>query len=141
MFLISHRGNLNGVESENENSPNYIKNAISHGFHVEIDVWDVAGTYYLGHDDPQHIVNKEFLSNNRLWCHAKNIDALHHMLKDGIHCFWHQSDDVAITSKGFIWTYPGKNLTNKSIAIFLGPPEDDFDKNISGICSDYIQQF
>ena len=25
MYLISHRGNLNGVESENENNPKYLK--------------------------------------------------------------------------------------------------------------------
>jgi len=34
MYLISHRGNLNGVESENENNPKYLKIAIN----VEVDV-------------------------------------------------------------------------------------------------------
>lgn len=38
MYLISHRGNLNGVESENENNPKYLKIAINKGFNVEVDV-------------------------------------------------------------------------------------------------------
>ena len=39
MILISHRGNLNGPKPDQENSPNYINNAISKGYNVEIDVW------------------------------------------------------------------------------------------------------
>ena len=38
MRLISHRGNINGIESVHENNPNYIENAIMLGFDVEIDM-------------------------------------------------------------------------------------------------------
>ena len=39
MYLISHRGNLEGPKAEYENSISYIENAISKGFEVEVDVW------------------------------------------------------------------------------------------------------
>jgi len=38
MYLISHRCNLNGVESENENNPKYLKIAINKEFNVEVDI-------------------------------------------------------------------------------------------------------
>jgi hypothetical protein len=37
--LISHRGNLLGLDKENENNPNYILNSINLGYEVEVDVW------------------------------------------------------------------------------------------------------
>ena len=76
MILISHRGNLNGVDSERENSIEYISEALDSGFDVEVDVWNLAGRYLLGHDEPLHIVGKRFSQNDNLWCHAKNIQAL-----------------------------------------------------------------
>ena len=75
--------------------------------------------------------------NNFLWCHAKNIDAFKKMLQRGIHCFWHQEDDVTLTSNGYIWTYPGKQLTTKSICVL--PEKVNYNKfDCAGICSDYI---
>ena len=57
--------------------------------------------------------------------------------------FWHQDDDVTLTSKGYIWTYTGKQLTDKSIAVL---PELDSEfiissKKIVGICSDYVVNY
>ena len=39
MILISHRGNLEGKQPEQENNPLYIYNALNKGYEVEIDVW------------------------------------------------------------------------------------------------------
>ena len=39
MKLISHRGNLEGRKPELENNPEYIDEALSKGYDVEIDVW------------------------------------------------------------------------------------------------------
>ena len=136
MILISHRGNLNGINTDRENSIDYIQEALDKGFDVEIDVWDILGSYFLGHDEPKQLVKKEFLKNEHLWCHAKNIEGLNSMLEDEIHCFWHQEDDVTLTSKGYMWTYPGKTLTTNSIAVL---PEEEIKDNIAGICSDYIE--
>ena len=110
MIFISHRGNMTGINPKRENEPLYIVEALEKGFDVEIDVWYKKGQFYLGHDEPQYKVKREFLQNRKLWCHAKNIEALNKMLKEDIHCFWHQEDDVTLTSKGFMWTYPGKKI-------------------------------
>tara|TARA_B100000686_G_scaffold354186_1_gene463125 strand:- start:12749 stop:13165 length:417 start_codon:yes stop_codon:yes gene_type:complete len=134
MILISHRGNLNG-KSDRENQPDYIEEALAQGFDVEIDVWDIFGSYFLGHDEPKYLVKKDFLKNDGLWCHAKNIQGLYSMLEDNIHCFWHQEDDVTLTSEGYMWTYPGKDLTKNSIAVL---PDNKPDVEVAGVCSDFI---
>ena len=138
MILISHRGNLNG-KSDEENHPNHIDIALRQGFDVEIDVWKVNQVeWYLGHDEPQYKVSIDFLKNRKLWCHAKNIEALYGMNKEGVHCFWHQTDDVTLTSKGYLWTYPNKDLTQDSIAVL---PKAKPKIDVAGICSDYIVRF
>jgi len=137
MKIISHRGNLNGPDSAKENTIESIKIALSMGFDVEIDIWYKDKNYYLGHDSPKAYINKDFLLNKNLWCHAKNLDALKQMIEDKIHCFWHQEDDFTLTSENYIWTYPGKNVTPASVIV----------TNIAvsapcyGICTDYPLRF
>ena len=123
MILIAHRGNSTGQNPEKENHPDYINKAIDCGYNVEVDVWFVDGILYLGHDKPQYSIEVSFLENPKFFCHAKNIEALHFMLKNPkIHCFWHQDDEVTLTSNGFIWKYP----------------EVYFDGKLWGICSDCL---
>ena len=47
MKLISHRGNINGPNKTEENSPEHILNAINNGYDVEIDVWFIDDKWYL----------------------------------------------------------------------------------------------
>ena len=139
MIYISHRGNLGGPVAKNENHPDYVTEACHLGFDVEIDVWKIGSDFFLGHDFPQHQVDWKFLTNPNFWCHAKNIEALSAMLNCGAHCFWHQSDDVVLTSKGFMWTYPGKDLTRMSVCVM--PERQDFKQDFSisyGVCSDFV---
>ena len=138
MILISHRGNLNGL-SVRENEPEYIHESLVHDFDVEIDVWYIEDEFWLGHDIPQYKIEENFLENPRLWCHAKSIDTLYKMTSNSlIHCFWHQEDDVTLTSRGYLWTYPGKQLTKKSICVL---PEKRFEAEMAGVCSDYIKEW
>jgi hypothetical protein len=139
MIYISHRGNLNGGDVTLENHPDYIMKAYREGYDVEIDVWKIGRKFFLGHDEPCYEVDWKFLTNPAFWCHAKNIDALSAMLNCGAHCFWHQNDDVTLTSKGFMWTYPGINLTRMSICVM--PELDDYKQDFGvsyGVCSDFI---
>ena len=145
MILISHRGNLNG-KSDRENSPDYIEEALDQDFDVEVDVWYIDNQFWLGHDKPQYKVSEGFLEHSNLWCHAKNIQALYVMSKSSnIHYFWHQEDDVTLTSREFFWTYPGKQLTEKSICVLLEFENKKskviLPKNVAGICSDFIVRF
>ena len=61
------------------------------------------------------------------------------MLEDkNIHCFFHQDDDVTLTSKGYIWTYPNNMTSKKSVIVSLGPERPS--EECFGICSDYVQK-
>jgi len=51
-----------------------------------------------------------------------------------IHCFWHQEDDVQLTSKGFIWTYPNKPYGRMSICVLPSRPEQI--QGAAGVCLD-----
>jgi len=136
MTYISHRGNLNGPDINLENSPSQIKTALSRGLDCEIDVWLINGHFLLGHDEPAYSVKEKFLENSKLWCHAKNLPALDKMLKNNkVHCFWHENDDYTITSKGFIWTFPGKSITKQSVIVDL-QPAPNFNLDCYGICAD-----
>lgn len=137
MRIISHRGNINGPNSAQENSPEYINQALANGFDVEIDVWLTSNGLMLGHDNPIYPVDLNFLKNNQLWCHAKNLEALEIMLTNNIQCFWHQGDNCTLTSTGYIWTHSDcTDLGSKSIACWINgqgqPPV-----NCYGICTDY----
>lgn len=68
---------MEGPNKEKENSPEYILEAITHGYDVEVDVWvDENGSILLGHDRPQYNVESEFIKHEKIWCHAKNSEAL-----------------------------------------------------------------
>jgi hypothetical protein len=140
MIIVSHRGNVSGRNADRENSPSYIDEAISHGYDVEVDVWCINGSYYLGHDEPQHEVTKEWLFERPLWCHAKNASAMEQMMLDGLCCFWHESDKFTLTSDGFLWCFPG-NYSRFGVTVHLEecvalPPEFCY-----GICTDFAHQW
>ena len=148
MILISHRGNLSGVNTDMENHPEYIEEAIRSLYNCEVDLWAINNELYLGHDSPQHKITIDFLMNFKksLWIHCKNLQSLEYLIKidSGFTYFWHQADDFTLTSNGFIWTYPGKITGEKSILVHLGEPEytnNNFNKKIAGVCSDYIIKF
>ena len=140
MFYISHRGNINGPNKKEENKPEYINAAIQNGYDVEIDVRFKNSQFYLGHDFAEYKVDESFLLNKKIWCHAKTNNALLALHKINAHYFWHQEDDYTITSKGYIWTYPGKQLLLNSICVL---PEIASYKNLkcAGICSDFIEKY
>lgn len=144
--LIAHRGNLNGVNHKWENHPDYLLEAVKEGYDIEVDVWlddshqfEPYNGLYLGHDYPTHKVCVEFLQENYVWAHAKNYRALQFLLEQNVHCFWHQEDDHTLTSKGYIWTYPGKPVTRNSVIVKLDNGSYDLYKDkCSGYCSDYL---
>jgi len=139
MILISHRGNINGRKPQLENGERYCQEAIDAGYNVEIDVW-YTDTWWTGHDRPQYRVDEDFFLKEEVWCHAKNIEALYRLLKLKAHCFFHQNDNVTLTSKGFVWTSPTQQLTDKSICVL--PELQRIDTILcAGICSDFIERY
>ena len=90
MKLIAHRGNFNGICSRFENLPEYIDEALEAGYDAEIDVWSINGELFLGHDEPQYKIKEKWLleRESKLWCHAKNINAVLPLADAGLHCFF-----------------------------------------------------
>ena len=140
MILISHRGNINGRNPNLENGQRDCQKAIDAGYNVEIDVHFYDGILWTGHDRPQYRVDDDFLLQEEVWCHAKDIMALRRLLELETHCFFHQNDPVTLTSKGYMWTYPTQPLTEKSICV---KPEVQLIalKHSAGICSDVIAKY
>ena len=143
MKLIAHRGLMNGPDSNLENVPGQILVTLDMGYDCEIDVRYIDNKWMLGHDYPIFEVPLEFLEQSGLWIHAKNLDALYQLSKTNLNYFWHQHDDYTLTSKGYIWAYPGMPLTDNSISVM--PEWDksisltDYSPNCYGICSDYVK--
>lgn len=142
MILISHRGNISGKNIEMENHPSYIDKAIEAGFDVEVDMWWVDGRTYLGHDEPQYEVDDIWLTEriDKLWIHCKNVELLYWIRTTILHYFWHEEDTLSLTSKGYVWVYPGKQPIVGSIAVMPEIDNDDVSMCL-GICSDVIERY
>lgn len=146
MRLIAHRGNVNGPDRSAENSLDYIDTAIGLAYDVEVDLRRKSGEFYLGHDGPEHHVLMEWLveRKNNLWIHCKDFASLEFLSECDVdfNYFWHDTDDHTLTSKGYIWSYPGQPHSSNSIVVL---PENietfnfsDCDYDCYGICSDYV---
>ena len=154
MIWISHRGNINGKFESYENEPNYIDNAISEGYDVEIDVWYKDGILWLGHDTPQYSFHKDMTwfkdRIHKLMIHCKNPEAAsffyfenQKFVKEGhpgYHYFCHETDTIALTSKGYMLGYPGKQPMEGTIAMMPEYYDDDISDCI-GVCSDDIAKY
>ena len=142
MKLIAHRGLLDGPDTNLENLPGQILLSLQEGYDCEVDVRFIDGKWMLGHDTPDFEVPFEFLEQPGLWIHTKNLEALHHLSMTKLVYFWHQTDDYVITSNNYIWAYPGRALTERSVMVL---PEmidttlmSTVNTNCFAICSDYI---
>ncbi len=147
MKIIAHRANINGSDSSKENRLSQIRRCIESGYEVEIDIRLINNKLYLGHDNPE-----EFISENELfklkedcWIHCKNLEAITYFNKfdEKYNYFWHENDKFTLTSRGYIWTYPGESLNLNSICVM---PEKNYpieklsslkNRKIAGICTDY----
>lgn len=146
MILISHRGNTNLINAERENTQEYIDEAITKGYDVEIDVYGGKdSSLWLGHDLPERMVELSWLKQRKesLWIHCKNVESLCVIVESGLRCFFHEKEkQTIIGNTDKIWTHDIENATNKSI-IPLITLADIMQHNkyphVFGICSDYVE--
>lgn len=163
MKIYAHRGNLVGRAPEFENSPEYIKKALSHGFGAEVDYWwfpkPDGGPHILCHDHPfsnvnpdkageyqepkQYHIDPQFLLTPGLAVHCKNIHALEYCKKLGVETYFsHDKDDAVLTSDGYFWTYPKAvlPLNNQSIPVVFDRHDSIWPihrlKTCAGLCTD-----
>lgn len=144
MLILSHRGNVAGPDPEKENNPNWIdslkKSRPFNGVEVDVRV-GTGGFLYLGHDKPQYVVPELFLEDPFIWCHAKDKESLERLSRNPkIHCFWHEEDNFALTSRGFIWAHPKATwMAAGTVLVHLLPYEGE-PKGLRGVCTDYPLQ-
>jgi hypothetical protein len=145
MKLIAHRGLLNGPDKSIENNPSQINLALKAGFDCEIDLWVIHSELWLGHDEPQYLVDEKFINQFGLWIHAKNLAALRWLRNTDCNYFWHEEDKFTLTSHKWIWTYPGNDLTSISVLVMpeiIDPTLANItDVKCYAICSDYVGRF
>ncbi len=149
MKIIAHRANFNGPNPKLENTIESIHKCIEYGYDVEIDVRVIQDEIYLGHNSAENVIkiNQINAISQNLWIHCKNLKALEYfsqeLKKDQYNFFWHDKDEYTLTSKGYIWSYPGSQLSINSICVM---PEwyikkENLNnltaKEIYGICTDY----
>ena len=140
MILIAHRGNIFGPRPEYENMPYHIEEAIHLGYDVEIDVWYFNNSFWLGHDTMSYQINYKFLLKyqKNLWCHAKSALALKELMVLNMHCFFHDKDDMTLTSRNYIWVHPTYKSLN-SYCIIVHPEKHGVNfRYAAGVCSDYV---
>jgi len=143
-LLISHRGNTLGPDLDNENNPAAIAQTINSGFDCEVDLRVVESKIFLGHDWPQFQIELSFLNEfrDKLWIHCKNFEALAYMnsIDNSFNYFWHQNDMFTLTSKGYIWTFPGNEYFSNSVIVNLYK-NLVLETDCYGICSDYVSHY
>jgi hypothetical protein len=111
---------------------------------VEIDVWDIDGEFWLGHDGPQYKVtwNWFFKRQDNLWLHCKNVEAA--KTCEIFQSFCHTGDPYSYTSNKKIWLHDVEQTFDDKTIIPLLDWEmvDSFKTHIKdevpyGICTDY----
>lgn len=151
MKLIAHRGNTEGNQPKLENKPSYIDRALNDElFEAEIDVWYVNKKWWLGHDEPQYKLKYEWMyaRHQQLWIHCKNIEALAQFnspdlgsISSYFNYFWHQDDSYTLTSFGYIWAYPRKEVPEGGICLFPKETNVKINPKWGGICSNFVEDY
>ena len=80
-----------------------------------------------------------------LWVHCKNVEADQYFVENEFDCkeinwFWHENDTLTLTSKQYMWVYPGKQPIIGSIAVMPEIHNENISKCV-GVCSDYINNY
>ena len=145
MKIIAHRGLMYGPDKTLENNPQEIV-AVLKRFDCEIGLYWADG-WFLGHDEASYPVDIDFLKQDGLWIHCKNVQAIQGLCEShpSANYFWHENDTVTITSKGFLWQHCSMNKVLSSKSIVVLPELHEFQIQsldiAYGVCTDYTERF
>ena len=146
MLLISHRGHIDGPNTDLSNNPEQIKYLYNRNFDIEIDLRTYQNNLYLGHDKADYKTSLNFLISmkDKLWIHCKDYTTFNYLqnFKDILNFFWHNNDDYTITSKGYVWIYPNKPIIKDGIEVITDKDQTierfKSKNSLYGICTDYL---
>lgn len=160
MKIISHRGNLKGLNPQRENKVWAIEQCIEMGYQVEVDLWvkvvsednEYTNILFLSHDEPkpEDEISEEWLveHENSLLIHCKNKEALEYCNESSYaEYFFHDKDRWAYTSNNNLICYGNKNdIVNTKFTIIMMPEHhdiklEDIPRGIYAVCTDYIEKF
>ncbi len=104
--IISHRGNLYGPQTANENSRESIIETIENGFCIEIDLWKLhVGQLWIGDKKPEYRIFHQELDKhrNKMYINCKNEEASEY-------CFdhkyrWFKDSGPIFTLNGDSWIH------------------------------------
>ena len=118
MILISHRGNINGIDFVQENTKPYIQQAIDLGYDVEVDIRYEDNNFLFGHDYGQYDVELQWLLDrkDKLWVHCKDFESLSKLIDTEVRVFYHQKEPLLSERELKSWKRT----------------------DVYGICSDYV---
>jgi hypothetical protein len=148
MIVISHRGNIHGPNTERENCPAYIDEAINKNLQVEVDIRCINKQFSLGHDKADYFVDEEWILKRKtnIWFHCKNLEAYVSLQKldSTIKTFCHSVDPYVITSEKYLWVHDTNLELNNMCIIPLINKEDILrynKKDVYAVCTDYVDFF
>tara|TARA_B100000900_G_C20243996_1_gene579143 strand:+ start:178 stop:648 length:471 start_codon:yes stop_codon:yes gene_type:complete len=143
MKFISHRGNTKGINKSKENSKQYVQEAISKGFDVEVDLWGQNDNLFLGHENAKFKVDFDWLIQRKenLWIHCKNFNSMYLLLNSDLRFFFHEKEDYNLVSDKHIWAHNFSEINNSCIIPLLTKDEALNWKfqNVYGVCSDFVE--
>ncbi len=154
MYIISHRGLINGPNKSKENLIDNISTLaeIYPNLFFEIDVNLINNEILIGHEEPYLKVEYESLrrQKKRLILHIKklrfdkkNSFDLFNKITSEFHYFTHDNDSFTITSLKWPWIHPKEGFLKGTIAVMpefsLHPNKFKslLNKDLLGICTDY----
>ena len=147
MKIISHRGNINGKVLDKENKPSYLDSAILSKIEVETDIRWIDNKFYLGHDNPDYIINEEWILKRKeyIWFHCKNLESAKELSKiENVKYFCHSNDDYVLTSTKYLWVHNLKLPIDNTCIIPLLDEQSvkNFEnKDVYAICTDHLNLF
>lgn len=158
MKIISHRGNLTGPDPEKENTIEAIEKALSLGYDVEIDVWYLGDSFWLGHDKPERkfdILNLfVWAEKGDIYLHCKDHRSILMFLEDkanqipNVYPFVHDKDPCILLRDDIVWVHPEyvagfQSIPKRCIAVLprcknlVNIAEDLVLTKFLGVCTDY----
>jgi hypothetical protein len=142
---ILHRGLNVGPNRALENREDELRQRLDEGWEIECDVWyGDDGLWRIGHDGPGDSIHdiEGLLRHTRSWIHCKNLAALRKCIEmGGVHCFFHDTDTAVLTSRQYIWAYPG-HIVEGEKGVCVMPERHGLTMaeicNVGAVCSDYL---
>lgn len=146
MKIISHRGNIKGLNPKRENAPSYIDCALQLGYDVEVDIRLIEEELWLGHDEPQYKITLDWLllRKEKLWIHCKDLfsASLLHSLHNELKYFCHIGDPIVLVSNGMLWVHDLSLVLDDKCVIPLLSEEQIFSykgtNKVYAVCTDHV---